>query len=80
MMLRLSAISMIAVAASLLAASPVFAQDAISAPAEKTIGATKSKMVPSLAVLNSGGAKLEGGKLTMSGISAVSIVLSLIHI
>ena len=33
-------------------------------------------MVPSLAVLNSGGAKLEGGKLTMSGIAPNSIVFA----
>ncbi len=67
---------MVAVAASLLSTSPVLAQDAISAPAQKTIGATKSKMVPSLAVLNSGGAKLENGKLTMSAISPTSIVFA----
>lgn len=75
-MLRLSDICLIAVAAGLLSTSPTFAQDAISAPAQKTIGATKSKMVPSLAVLNSAGAKLENGKLTMSGISATSIVFA----
>ena len=34
------------------------------------------KMVPSLAVLNSGGAKLEGGKLTMTGIAPNSIVFA----
>ncbi|SEP19467.1 hypothetical protein SAMN05216228_104810 [Rhizobium tibeticum] len=75
-MLRISHVCMIALAAGLLSSTPVLAQDAISAPAQKTIGATKSKVVPSLAVLNSGGAKLENGKLTMSGISAVSIVFA----
>ncbi|WP_184692303.1 hypothetical protein [Rhizobium leguminosarum] len=75
-MLRLSDICLIAVAAWLLSTPPTFAQDAISAPAQKTIGATKSKMVPSLAVLNSAGAKLENGKLTMSGISGTSIVFA----
>lgn len=75
-MLRISDICMTALAASLVSTSPILAQDAISAPAQKTIGATKSKMVPSLAVLNSGGATLEGGKLTMSGVSAVSIVFA----
>ncbi|PKA44633.1 hypothetical protein CWR43_01860 [Rhizobium sullae] len=75
-MLRISDMCMIAIAAGLLSSTPVLAQDAISAPAQKSIGATKSKMVPSLAVLNSGGAKLENGKLTMSGISAVSIVFA----
>ncbi|MDQ0561510.1 hypothetical protein QO004_003304 [Rhizobium mesoamericanum] len=75
-MLRLSGICLVAVAAGLLSTSPTLAQDAISAPAQKTIGATKAKMVPSLAVLNSGGAKLENGKLTMSGISPTSIVFA----
>jgi hypothetical protein len=75
-MLKLSHMCMVAVAASLLSTSPVLAQDAISAPAQKIIGATKSKMVPSLAVLNSGGARLENGKLTMSAISETSIVFA----
>ncbi|UIJ82874.1 hypothetical protein [Rhizobium leguminosarum] len=73
---RISDMCLIAIAAGLLSSTPVLAQDAISAPAQKTIGAPKSKMVPSLAVLNSGGARLENGKLTMSGIAAVSIVFA----
>ncbi|NKL65394.1 hypothetical protein ELH26_30370 (plasmid) [Rhizobium leguminosarum] len=75
-MIRISDMCLIAIAAGLLSSTPVLAQDAISAPAQKTIGAPKSKMVPSLAVLNSGGARLENGKLTMSGIAAVSIVFA----
>ncbi|MCA2407091.1 hypothetical protein GYN07_29220 (plasmid) [Rhizobium leguminosarum bv. viciae 248] len=75
-MLRISDMCLIAIATGLLSSTPVLAEDAISAPAQKTIGAPKSKMVPSLAVLNSGGARLENGKLTMSGISAVSIVFA----
>ncbi|MBY5570808.1 hypothetical protein HFO55_26820 [Rhizobium leguminosarum] len=75
-MVRISDMCLIAIAAGLLSSTPVLAQDAISAPAQKTIGLSKSKMVPSLAVLNSGGARLENGKLTMSGISAVSIVFA----
>ncbi|MBY5610345.1 hypothetical protein [Rhizobium leguminosarum] len=75
-MVRISDMCLIAIAAGLLSSTPVLAQDAISAPTQKTIGASKSKMVPSLAVLNSGGARLENGKLTMSGISAVSIVFA----
>ncbi|CAN7634711.1 hypothetical protein [Rhizobium sp. LjRoot258] len=75
-MRRISHICIVALAAGLVSTSPTIAQDAISAPAQKTIGATKSKMVPSLAVLNSGGAKLENGKLTMSAISATSIVFA----
>ncbi|RDJ02734.1 hypothetical protein [Rhizobium grahamii] len=73
---RLFDMCLVVAVAGLLSAPPALAQDAISAPAQKTIGATKAKMVPSLAVLNSGGAKLENGKLTMSGISAVSIVFA----
>lgn len=69
-------ICLVALAAGLLSTAPIFAQDAMSAPAQKTIGATKSQMVPSLAVLNSAGAKLENGKLTMSGITASSIVFA----
>lgn len=75
-MLRISDFCMIALAAGLVSTPPAVAQDAMSAPAQKTIGATKSKMVPSLAVLNSGGAELEGDELTMSGIAAVSIVFA----
>ncbi|WP_058324287.1 hypothetical protein [Sinorhizobium sp. GL28] len=75
-MIRSPGICLVAVAASLILTSPAVAQDAISAPAQKTIGAAKAQMVPSLAVLNSAGAKLENGKLTMSGISANSIVFA----
>lgn len=73
---KLSGICLVALAAGLLFTAPTYAQDAMSAPAQKTIGATKSQMVPSLAVLNSAGAKLENGKLTMSGITANSIVFA----
>lgn len=75
-MTRSPGICLVAVAASLILTSPAIAQDAISAPAQKTIGAAKTQMVPSLAVLNSAGAKLENGKLTMSGITANSIVFA----
>ena len=54
---------------------PALAQDAITAPAQKTIGG-QAKIIPSLAVLNSGGAKLADGKLTMSGIAPASIVFA----
>ena len=37
------------------AAGSAAAQDAISAPAQKTVGAHAQQMVPSLAVINSGG-------------------------
>ena len=46
-------------------------------PLQKTIGVvTPTGPVPSLFVVNSAGAKLEGGKLTMTGVSANSIVFA----
>ncbi len=57
-----------------------FAQDAPKkphVPLEKTIGVVTPKgPVPSLAVLNSSGAKMEGGKLILTGVSANSIVFA----
>jgi hypothetical protein len=57
------------------------AQDAISAPAQKQIGATKTdatktEMVPSLIVMNARGATLQGGTLTLNGVSPNSIVFA----
>jgi hypothetical protein len=46
-------------------------------PLEKTIGQTKpTGPVPSLAVLNAAGAKLEGGKLILTGVAPNSIVFA----
>ncbi|CAH2402067.1 hypothetical protein [Mesorhizobium ventifaucium] len=46
-------------------------------PLEKTIGAaTQTGPVPSLAVVNSQGAKLEGGKLVLTGVSKNAIVFA----
>jgi hypothetical protein len=64
------------VVAMLLVPSSAFAQDAISAPAQKQIGATKTQMVPSLIVMNARGASLQGGTLTLSGVAANSIVFA----
>lgn len=67
---------LVALMAAPLAAS---AQDAIAAPGQKTIGqpqATKDAMIPSLAVINSRAATLQGGVLTLSGVSANSIVFA----
>jgi hypothetical protein len=65
---------LIALAAAPLAAS---AQDAIAAPGQKTIGApAKSAMIPSLAVINSRGASLQGNILTMTDVSPNSIVFA----
>lgn len=46
-------------------------------PLEKTIGVPHSnKPVPSLAVMNAAGAKLEGGKLVLTGVSPNTIVFA----
>jgi hypothetical protein len=55
------------------------AQDAIAAPGQKTIGRTQSAkgaMIPSLAVINSRGATLQGGVLTMADVGSNSIVFA----
>ncbi len=53
------------------------AQDAIAAPAQKTVGQpAKSDMIPSLAVINSRGASLQGATLTMTGVGLNSIVFA----
>jgi hypothetical protein len=53
------------------------AQDAIAAPAQKTIGQpAKSDMIPSLAVINSRGANLQGNILTMTDVGLNSIVFA----
>src|SRR5690242_6545820 len=67
---------LVALMAAPIAAS---ADDAISAPGLKTIGqpqAAKDAMIPSLAVINSRGAALEGNVLTMNGVSPNSIVFA----
>lgn len=68
--------------AALFAATGVWAQgapaqDAIAAPGQKTIGQPASEqMIPSLAVINSHGATLQGGTLTMTEVSPNSIVFA----
>lgn len=53
------------------------AQDAIAAPGQKTIGQpANDAMIPSLAVINSRGATLQGGTFTMTGVSPNSIVFA----
>jgi hypothetical protein len=65
---------LIALVAAPLAAS---AQDAIAAPAQKTIGQpAKNATIPSLAVINSRGASLQGNTLTMTNVSSNSIVFA----
>jgi hypothetical protein len=66
----------VALLAAPLAAS---AQDAIAAPAQKTIGqpqSTKGDMIPSLAVINSRGATLQGNILTMTDVGSNAIVFA----
>jgi hypothetical protein len=75
-MKRYVAYMLVAVAALLATRQLAFAEDAISSPAQKTIGASKTEMVPSLAVLNSRSATLQGNKLTLSGVSANSIIFA----
>jgi hypothetical protein len=67
---------LVALLAPPLAAS---AQDAIAAPAQKTIGqpqSTKGDMIPSLAVINSRGATIQGNILTMTDVGVNSIVFA----
>src|SRR5208282_2827585 len=76
-MLNNHAIGLCAALLALVAApAAALAQDAISAPAQKTIGAPKGEMIPSLAVINSHGAGLQGNVLTMTGVSLNSIVFA----
>src|SRR6476620_5350851 len=71
---------LVGVAGGLCAKGGAFAQDADGTPnvaLKKTIGAvTPTGPVPSLFVRNSAGAKLDGGKLTMTDVSANSIVFA----
>jgi hypothetical protein len=69
----------VAVAASLCNSAIAFAQSSPASPAVKTIGATsvpKSEVVPSLIVLNSRGATLQGDVLTLTGVTPNSIVFA----
>jgi len=71
---------LVVVAGGLCATGGAFAQDADGTPnvaLKKTIGAvTPTGPVPSLFVVNSAGAKLDGGKLTMTDVAANSIVFA----
>ncbi len=52
------------------------AQNAITTPAQKAIGQSKTEMVPSLIVLNARGASLQGQTLTLTGVSPNSVVFA----
>ncbi|CAM5762822.1 hypothetical protein LMIY3S_00607 [Labrys miyagiensis] len=56
---------------------PAMAQDAIQAPAQKTIGgAQKTRVEPALIVMNAAGAKLEGNQLTLVSAAPNSIIFA----
>ena len=62
-----------------LAAGHVWAQSATPPPhvqLQKNIGQAKPDIVPSLIVLNSRGATLQGGKLTLTGVAPNSIIFA----
>jgi len=73
-------VSLVLLIGSMGPATAVLAQDAMTkphVPLEKSIGQVKpTGPVPSLAVLNAAGAKLEGTKLTLTGVSPNSIVFA----
>ena len=62
MTIKCTALTIVAIASLFYPSGLGFAEDAITAPAQKTIGG-QPKMIPSLAVLNSGGATLSGFNL-----------------
>jgi hypothetical protein len=80
-MMRLKQIAGVAMLAAGLAfaSGAAWAQDAAKkphVPGAKAIGQAGGSPVPSLAVLNSRGATLEGGKLTLVGVAPNTIVFS----
>jgi hypothetical protein len=56
-------------------ANPAVAQET-NAPAQKTMGATNSEIVPSLIVMNAQGASLEDETLTLKGVAPSSVVFA----
>ena len=80
-MMRLKQIAGVAMLAAglALASGAAFAQDTANkphVPGQKAIGQAGGSPVPSLAVLNSHGATLEGNKLTLVGVAPNTIVFS----
>jgi hypothetical protein len=70
---------MLALTTALCSAGLAFAENAPASPAVKTIGApaaAKAEVVPSLIVLNSRGATLQGDVLTLTGVMPNSIVFA----
>lgn len=71
--MRLKLIACMALLAGCLSGAAIAAEKHV--PLQKTIGGT-SHPVPSLAVLNSRGATLDGNKLTLTGVTPNSIIFS----
>jgi hypothetical protein len=72
-------VGMLALTTALCSTGLALAQNAPTSPAVKTIGApvaAKSEVVPSLIVLNSRGATLQGEVLTLNGVTPNSIVFA----
>lgn len=65
-----------AVAAFAVITPQAAAQNALTAPAEKTIGVHKTEIVPSLIVMNADGGTLSGNTLTLTGIASNSIIFA----
>jgi hypothetical protein len=78
--MKIDHVALLFLAGGFTLATAAFAQDAPKkphVPLEKSIGEiTPTGPVPSLAVLNSAGAKIENGKLVLTGVSANSIVFA----
>lgn len=70
------ALAMTLAAGLSLSVGTALAQDAIAAPATKSIGAAKPQIEPALIVLNSRGASLADGRLVLSGVSPNSIMFA----
>jgi hypothetical protein len=68
--------TLIAIAGLVCAPGLVLAQDATTTPAQKTIGQSKVEMAPSLIVMISRSASLQGQTLTLLGVSPNSIVFA----
>ena len=58
-----------------LGACPAIAEET-NTPGQKTVGATKTEIVPSLIVMNAQGASLKGETLTLNGVAPSSIVFA----
>ena len=80
--MRTHSIACMVIAIAGLLGAPVFAVAQTTAPApphvplQKTIGQAGPDIIPSLIVLNSRGATLQGGKLTLIGIAPNTIVFA----